>query len=305
MHPALSPLRFLVGTWKSTSAKGHFPNIKDFSYEETIQFEEIGQPLLNFKSTSRIGDRPMHLESGFLKIVPGSNKLSFLVSHNFGICSIEEGEINETKIVLESKDIIRTSSAKEPHVTKLRRTIQLVDGKLEISTEMATTRVPELTNHLVVLYEKSSEWKSLLMLLIIVLWRSRRDQRVEALLIVHRCWRVQSILQVSDVVDGNPKNVNKNPSLSKLSWRVWIRTTHLKHSILEYFFPDGFAIGSLARSISKALFMSFIRFRSLSQAVFLKAHSTSSAFRFHSSIFLGTESGEDFDELLWLWLRVL
>lgn len=155
MHPALSPLEFLIGTWQSTSAKGHFPNVKDFSYEETITFEEIGQPLLNFKSVSKIAERPMHLESGFLRINPGTNEIALLVSHNFGICSIEEGTVESSKIQLESTEITRMKFAKDPAVTKLRRTMTLLsNGKLEIRTDMATARVPEITNHLVVIYNK-------------------------------------------------------------------------------------------------------------------------------------------------------
>jgi THAP domain-containing protein 4 len=156
MHPALSPIQFLIGTWQSTSAQGHFPNIKDFNYEETITFEQIGQPLLNFKSVSKIGERPMHLESGFLRINPGSNELAFLVSHNFGICSIEEGTVESSKIQLESKEISRMSFAKEPAVTKIRRTMTLLsNGHLEIRTDMATVNHPEIKNHLIVVYEKS------------------------------------------------------------------------------------------------------------------------------------------------------
>lgn len=45
--------------------------------------------------------------------------------------------------------------------------------------------------------------------------------------------------------------------------------TYFKHSIFEYFFPDGFETGNLARSWSKALFMSRIRVRSRSHADFL------------------------------------
>lgn len=155
MHPALKPIEFLIGTWTSVSAKGVFPAIKDFTYEETITFEQIGQPLLNFKSVSKIGERPMHLESGFLRINPGTNQLAFLVSHNFGICSIEEGRVDGTKVALESTEVKRMSFAKEPAVTKIRRTLSLVGDQLEIRTDMATTSVPELTNHLVVVYKKS------------------------------------------------------------------------------------------------------------------------------------------------------
>lgn len=156
MHPALEPIKFLIGTWQSTRARGHFPEINDFSYDETITFEEIGQPLLNFKSVSKIGQRPMHLESGFLKINPGTSQLSFLVAHNFGICTIEEGRVEGTTITLESTDIVRASAAKDPSVTKLRRSIKLIDeNQLEIKTDMATSRVHETTNHLVVAYRKA------------------------------------------------------------------------------------------------------------------------------------------------------
>lgn len=171
MHPVIEPLAFLIGSWRSTRAEGVFPGIKDFSYNESITFEEIGQPLLNFKSVSKIGDRPMHLESGnvkvlficsrflklpssgFLRINPNTQHLSFLVSHNFGICTIEEGQLEGTSFTLEAKEISRTTTAKEPNVTQLRRSFKLLsDGQLEIKTDMATTRVPELTNHLSVIY---------------------------------------------------------------------------------------------------------------------------------------------------------
>lgn len=44
--------------------------------------------------------------------------------------------------------------------------------------------------------------------------------------------------------------------------------THLRHSILEYFLPDGLEIGNFVRRRSKARFMSLIRFRSRSHALF-------------------------------------
>lgn len=106
-------------------------------------------------SVSKIGVRPMHVESGFLRINPGTDEVASLVSHNFGICVIEEGKVNGVKVELESKAITRISFAKNPAVTKLRRTLSLLeDGRLQISTDMATTSVPELTNHLIVVYEK-------------------------------------------------------------------------------------------------------------------------------------------------------
>lgn len=153
MHPALKPLEFLVGKWVSVSAEGHFPTIQDFSYSEELTIEEIGQPVLNFKAISRMNERPMHLESGFFRIVPGTDEVSTLMAHNFGITVVEEGIVNGNTINLDSKEISRMATAKEPKVTQIRRTIKLVDGQLEISTDMATVNTP-LTNHLKVIYKK-------------------------------------------------------------------------------------------------------------------------------------------------------
>ena len=90
-----------------------------------------------------------------MRINPESSQLAFLVSHNFGICSIEEGSLSGKSITLEAKEITRISTAKEPHVTKLRRSFKLLDdGHLEVRIDMATTRVPELTKHLVINYKR-------------------------------------------------------------------------------------------------------------------------------------------------------
>lgn len=98
----------------------------------------------------------MHFESGFLRINPGTDSLAFMVSHNFGLVILEEGSVSasEKKISLESKTIARMSFSKDPEVTGLRRTIQLLDdGNLKINTDMRTSRT-EYTNHLEVVYRK-------------------------------------------------------------------------------------------------------------------------------------------------------
>ena len=100
------------------------------------------------------GDRPAHLESGFLRIVPGTNKISTLGAHNFGITVISEGTFDEKTLSLQSTEISRMSSAKEPKVVKIMTTIKLIgEGKLEILTDMATENTG-LTNHLHVIYKK-------------------------------------------------------------------------------------------------------------------------------------------------------
>lgn len=157
VHEALKPIQWLIGTWESISAHGHFPTIKDFRYNEVLKFESLGQPLLNYQSRSRHHETgaPMHLESGFLRIKPGTNHVAFMVSHNFGLTVLEEGTATEFGLQMESKSISRMSFAKEPSVKAVKKVYELKDdGTLEIRTDMETSNT-EMTNHLKVIYRKS------------------------------------------------------------------------------------------------------------------------------------------------------
>ncbi|XP_062538878.1 peroxynitrite isomerase THAP4-like [Armigeres subalbatus] len=156
IHEALKPIQWLIGTWESVSAKGHFPTIKDFVYSETLKFESLGQPLLNYEARSHntATGAPMHLESGFLRIKPGTNQLAFMISHNFGLVVLEEGTAKENELELESRSVGRMSFAKDPSVKALRKFYKLnEDGTLEIRTDMETTNTA-MTNHLVAVYKR-------------------------------------------------------------------------------------------------------------------------------------------------------
>lgn len=93
VHPALQPLEWLRGKWRSLETEGSYPTIKPFDYQEEIEFIYLGQPMLNYVATSwsRINLKPMHFESGYLRIKPDTKDVSFMIAHNFGITSIEEG----------------------------------------------------------------------------------------------------------------------------------------------------------------------------------------------------------------------
>jgi hypothetical protein len=56
----------------------------------------------------------MHSECGYFRLING--KLELCLSHPFGLCEIEEGVYNENKVELNTKNLIRTTSAKEPFV---------------------------------------------------------------------------------------------------------------------------------------------------------------------------------------------
>lgn len=96
----------------------------------------------------------MHLESGFLRIKPGTNQLAFMISHNFGLAVLEEGTASEGRLELESRSISRMSFAKDPSVKALKKMYKLnEDGTLEIRTDMETDTTP-MTNHLVAVYKR-------------------------------------------------------------------------------------------------------------------------------------------------------
>lgn len=161
MHEALKSLAWLEGTWRTESVgRGKFPTIKPFSYCDEIQFTSIGQPMLNYVAQSWHPEakRPMHREVGFLKVIPGTNKVSLILSHNFGMTSIEEGVIEDTTISLKSTGIMRqTEATKPPAVTKLQREFRLVGDCLEHVLYMATTTTPDITEHLRATYVKQAE----------------------------------------------------------------------------------------------------------------------------------------------------
>ncbi|XP_053670614.1 peroxynitrite isomerase THAP4-like [Anopheles nili] len=156
VHEALQPIQWLIGTWQSVTAKGSYPTIKDFSYNEIITFESLGQPLLNYEARSShpVSGAPMHLERGFLRIKPGTNQVAFMVSHNFGIVVLEEGEATARGMQLSSKSVDRMSFGKDPAVKAIQKRYLLHDdGTLEIQTDMHTNNTP-MTNHLNVIYKK-------------------------------------------------------------------------------------------------------------------------------------------------------
>ncbi|KAL4714809.1 hypothetical protein ACJJTC_002668 [Scirpophaga incertulas] len=158
VHEALKPVAWLVGQWSTKDGKGYFPNINSFQYHEELEFLCIGQPMLNFlsKSTNPETQSPMHQERGFLRIKPGTNDLAFVVSHNFGLTSLEEGHVDTEKkeIVLETVNVSRISFAKPPHVKKFKRVIRLLsEDTLEITLFMETDTT-SLSEHLKAIYKR-------------------------------------------------------------------------------------------------------------------------------------------------------
>lgn len=151
----LDKLSWLIGCWQSVSAEIYGEN-RTIQYAEQIKFSFSGQACLKFQSRSwnPESNSPMHFESGFLRVQPGTDTVSLVSSHNFGLTSIEEGIMVNKIIVLKSKSLNRMSFAKPPRVTELNRTFQLnPDGSFQIKADMATEGKPCL-QHMSATYNK-------------------------------------------------------------------------------------------------------------------------------------------------------
>lgn len=114
--------------------------------------------MLNFTSTSShpIKKTPMHQERGFLRIKPGTTELAFVLSHNFGVTSIEEGSYNPERQELSFKTVSvdRISFAKPPKVVAYERIIRLVSAdSLEMVLRLQTENTP-MTEHLRASYKR-------------------------------------------------------------------------------------------------------------------------------------------------------
>ncbi|XP_032526246.2 peroxynitrite isomerase THAP4-like [Danaus plexippus] len=158
VHEALSPISWLAGRWKTEAGEGHFPNLHDFHYHEELEFICIGQPMFNYTSISRHPEKqtPMHQERGFLKIKPGTNEVAFMVSHNFGLTSLEEGQcsVQNKEIKLTTTNLTRCSFSKPPHVKRFERKFKLLEPELlEVILYMETDSTP-LSEHLRAVYKK-------------------------------------------------------------------------------------------------------------------------------------------------------
>ncbi|KAJ6634665.1 Peroxynitrite isomerase THAP4 [Pseudolycoriella hygida] len=155
----LQGVGWIAGVWESTNGSGKFPTISEFSYNDHIEFVLCGkQPVLAYTGSSSHPERgnPMHLERGFLR-ARADKSLSFMVAHNFGLTTIEEGSVNNGVITLKSTNIGRMADAKDPQVTQIERSFRLVDNNtLEQELSMATSTTPVLSKHLKATYKRKS-----------------------------------------------------------------------------------------------------------------------------------------------------
>lgn len=94
LNRAVQPLEWLIGKWHSVIGQGLI-HLDEYEHCSLLTFNSYGEPALNFFGAYWDFDskQPYKFENGFLRVEPGTSKMSFLVNHSNGLSSLEEGEL--------------------------------------------------------------------------------------------------------------------------------------------------------------------------------------------------------------------
>ncbi|MGC0250291.1 FABP family protein [Pseudactinotalea sp. Z1748] len=147
LHPALTPVADLVGTWRGPG-RGEYPTITSFTYTEEVTFTDVGKPFLTYlqRTWSPAGD-PMHTETGFFRVA-GGEAVEFVLAQPTGQTELAEGSlVTEPRgfaTELHSR-VVNAASAKIVDAT-IRR-LRLDGDELTTEFAMAAVGLP-MTHHL-------------------------------------------------------------------------------------------------------------------------------------------------------------
>ncbi len=147
LHPALEPVRLLIGTWTGAGT-GEYPTLDDFAYTEEVTFTDVGKPFLAYAQRTWAPDgRPLHVETGYLR-VPAEDTVEFVLAQPTGQTELAEGTLTPEpegfRIELHSQ-VVNSRTAKTVEATT--RTLHLADDRLTTTFDMEAVGVP-MTRHL-------------------------------------------------------------------------------------------------------------------------------------------------------------
>ena len=143
-HPAIAPLRFLLGRWEGAGVVG-YPTMESANFGQEISFSHNGKPFLIYSSRSWLIEadgtigRPLAMETGFWRPGPG-NSVEVLLAHPTGITEVYVGQVTGTKIELVTDAVVRTATAKE--VTAGKRLYGMIGADLAYAYDMAAVGQP-------------------------------------------------------------------------------------------------------------------------------------------------------------------
>ncbi len=161
----LLPLTWLAGTWVGTG-NGQFPTMPPFKYLDKMTFKICGseqEPLIHFEETAWIIKNNeqtfKHCETGYFRPLTDT-AIELQVTHNTGRIEILNGVFEEIYWDKKQFNISFNSTflknAKGLTTALLsHKKFNLTDDLLKYSHAMSTSKVGNLTNHLIAELKKS------------------------------------------------------------------------------------------------------------------------------------------------------
>jgi hypothetical protein len=145
LHPAITPLRFLLGVWVGEGT-GQYPTIEPFRFGEEIRVVHVGKPFLFYvQRTWALDDgRPLHAEAGYWRHT-GDGQVELVLAHPTGITEVELGQLDGTALRLRTTRLAPTPTAKR--VDALERDIDVKGDTLTYTVRMAAVGL-DLQHHL-------------------------------------------------------------------------------------------------------------------------------------------------------------
>ncbi len=153
LHPDLSPLAALLGTWAGPGS-GSYPTIEPFGYVEEITFGHVGKPFLAYGQKTRDASSglPLHAETGYWRPA-GPGRLEVVLAHPSGLLELQLGTFEGgatgggAVIELRSSAVVGTPTAKP--VTEVHRRFELSDDGQVIRYDLSMAAMGQpLTHHL-------------------------------------------------------------------------------------------------------------------------------------------------------------
>ena len=140
LNPALTPVAFLLGTWRG-EGEGQYPSITPFRYREEIRFSHNGKLFLIYTQRTESIDtgQPMHGEAGYLRLV-GDGRVEFVIAQPIGYAEISLGRVEGQRIDVECSNVGRTPTAKP--VTSISRSFWMDGTILRYELKMGMRGAP-------------------------------------------------------------------------------------------------------------------------------------------------------------------
>ena len=153
LNPALTPVAFLLGTWRG-EGEGQYPTIKPFRYREEIRFTHNGKAFLIYTQRTEAIDtgQPLHGEAGYLRLV-GDGRVEFVIAQPIGFAEISLGQVRGQRVDVECASVGRTPTAKP--VTSISRSLWFDQEILRYELRMGMEGVP-LERHLVASFRRTN-----------------------------------------------------------------------------------------------------------------------------------------------------